>query len=231
MVIQTIHFNCKWMDLCLSTFIGTLIHCIVECPVLLFAGGSVAGKGTGPNLQHLVASSPCLSIALARTSKHTTTCHIMSHVSESIRIYQNLSSTTTTPQTKMIQNGQRQQQLPNIKQLNHCLPCVSALPLHFHSISTPFPLRFHSKSTLHSSSYLLLALQKFITRSTNICNLDSGSSCLCVSSCKHCSQSAASAVSATAACTVSALTFSDRNDVDELNFQGRTVKISSTGKH
>ena len=56
-------------------------------------------------------------------------------------------------------------------------------------------------------------------------------SCLCVSFCKHCSQSAASSGSATAACTVSALTFSDRNDVDELNFQGRTVKISSTGKH
>ena len=55
----------------------------------------------------------------------------------------------------------------------------------------------------------------------NICNLDSDSSCLCVSFCKHCSQSAAS-VSATAASTVSALTFSDGNDVGELNFQGHT---------
>ena len=55
----------------------------------------------------------------------------------------------------------------------------------------------------------------------NICNLDSDSSCLCVSFCKHCSQSAAS-VSATAACAVSALSLSDRNDVGELNFQGHT---------
>ena len=198
MVIQTIHFNCKWMDLCLSTFIGTLIHCIVECPVLLFAGGSVAGKGTGPNLQHLVASSPCLSIALARTSKHTTTCHIMSHVSESIRIYQNLSSTTTTPQTKMIQNGQRQQQLPNIKQLNHCLPCVSALPLHFHSISTPFPLQvhptflqlplaivtkvYHQKyQHLQSGFWLLLSLRLFLQALLAICSF-----CSFCYSCLYC---------------------------------------------
>ena len=56
----------------------------------------------------------------------------------------------------------------------------------------------------------------------NICNLDSDSSCLCVSFCKHCSQSAVSSVSAAAASTVSALNFSDRNHVGDLNFQGQT---------
>ena len=86
-----------------STIIGTLIQCTVECPLLLFAGGSVAGKGTGPNLQHLVAISPWLLIALARTSKQTTTCHVMSHLSESVRIYHQPHHQQQYDQTKITQ--------------------------------------------------------------------------------------------------------------------------------
>ena len=72
-----------------------------------------------------------------------------------------------------------------------------------------------------------------------MCNLDSGS-CLCVSFCRHCSQSAASSGSARAACTGSALTFSDRNDTREMNFPGHTetdsrnlqyAKTSSTARN
>ena len=81
-------------------------------------------------------------------------------------------------------------------------------------------MRFHSVSTLHSSSFSCSRYKTSPPERLNICNLDSDS-CLCVSFCKHCSQSAAS-VSATAASTVSALTFSDGNDVGELNFQGHT---------
>ena len=86
-----------------STIIGTLIQCTVKCPLLLFAGGSVAGKGTGPNLQHLVAISPWLLIALARTSKQTTTCHVMSHLSESVRIYHQPHHQQQYDQTKITQ--------------------------------------------------------------------------------------------------------------------------------
>ena len=86
-----------------STIIGTLIQCTVECPLLLCAGGSVAGKGTGPNLQHLVAISPWLLIALARTSKQTTTCHVMSHLSESVRIYHQPHHQQQYDQTKITQ--------------------------------------------------------------------------------------------------------------------------------
>ena len=52
------------------------------------------------------------------------------------------------------------------------------------------------------------------------------SSCLCVSFCKHCSQSAAFSASATAACTVSALTLGNRNDVGEMNLQDHTESDS-----
>ena len=83
-------------------------------------------------------------------------------------------------------------------QLHHCT----------HPFLTFLQLPLVSVTRLH---YSLLVQQ-----SPNICKLDSGSSCLCVSFCKHCSQSAASSGSATAACTVSALTFGDRNEVDEL---------------
>ena len=83
-------------------------------------------------------------------------------------------------------------------QLHHCT----------HPFLTFLQLPLVSVTRLH---YSLLVQQ-----SPNICKLDSGSSCLCVSFGKHCSQSAASSGSATAACTVSALTFSDRNEVDEL---------------
>ena len=58
------------------------------------------------------------------------------------------------------------------------------------------------------------------------------SSCCCISFCKHCSQSAASSASATAACMVSALTVGSRNDVDEMNFQGHTESDSrNMSKH
>ena len=83
-------------------------------------------------------------------------------------------------------------------QLHHCT----------HPFLTFLQLPLVSVTRLH---YSLLVQQ-----SPNICKLDSGSSCLCVSFCKHCSQFAVSSGSATAACTVSALTFSDRNEVDEL---------------
>ena len=82
-----------------------------ESPLLLFAEGSAAGKGTGSNLQHPVAISPWSLIALARTSKQTTTCHVMSHLSESIRICQNLSS--TTPPTAIGSNQNNKTDNPN----------------------------------------------------------------------------------------------------------------------
>ena len=83
--------------------------------------------------------------------------------------------------------------------------------------------RFHELRRITAFIPLLLPLaQGSETHYPKICNLDSDSSCLWIFFCKHCSQSAASSGSATAACTVSALTFSDRNDVGEWNFQGHT---------
>ena len=81
-------------------------------------------------------------------------------------------------------------------------------------------MRFHSFPPYLPPASSCQNYKTSTPESPNICNLDSDS-CLCVSFCKHCSQSAAS-VSATAASTVSALTFSDGNDVGELNFQGHT---------
>ena len=164
------------------------------------------------------ASCGQLSLLVDCSSADVQTHHDLSYHVTCVRIYQNLSESFINYNYTSNQNDTKRATPTTTTEYQTTEPLS---PMRFRS-STPFPLRFHSKSTLHSSSYLLLALQKFITRSTNICNLDSGSSCLCVSSCKHCSQSAASAVSATAACTVSALAFSDRNDVDELNFQGHT---------
>ena len=67
--IRAIHFpRSRWMDLCkhnhryIDTFWDT-----VECPRLLFAGGSVPAKGTGSNLQRPVAISPRSLTALVQT--------------------------------------------------------------------------------------------------------------------------------------------------------------------
>ena len=82
-----------------------------------------------------------------------------------------------------------------------------------HHCSHPRPTRSHPTFVHYKTS---------LPESPNICKLDSNSSCLCVSFCKDCSQSAASSASATAASTVSALTLGNRNDVGDLNFRGHT---------
>ena len=90
---------------------------------------------------------------------------------------------------------------------------------------TTAAISVHPVPTLHSCippATSCLHYKTSLPESPNICKLDSVSSCLCVSVCKHCSQSAASSLSATAASTVSALNFSERNKVGELNFQGHT---------
>ena len=82
---------------------------------------------------------------------------------------------------------------------------------------TTAPIRFHSFPPYLPPASSCQNYKTSTPESPNICNLDSDS-CLCVSFCKHCPQSAVSSGSATAA----SLTFSDGNDVGELNFQGHT---------
>ena len=134
------------------------------CPPVLFVEGSAAATGNGSNLQHLVAISPRSLAALVQTSKQTTTCHIMSCVSQSIRIYQNLSESIRIyrqwhyhqhDQNKRTKRTTPTTTLPNIKQLHHC--------------TYPFP--HPSTSTLHSSSFLL-AWQNFTAKKSQ--HLQSG---------------------------------------------------------
>ena len=110
---------------------------------------------TNPNKLQIRPNS-----AQSSTSRphHTaTTCHIMSRVSESIRIYQDLPSMTLPPTWSKQKNKETTPTttLPNIKQLHHC--------------TYPFP--HPSTSTLHSSSFLL-AWQNFTAKKSQ--HLQSG---------------------------------------------------------
>ena len=125
-----------------STIIGTLIQCTVKCPLLLFAGGSVAGKGTGPNLQHLVAISPRSLTALVRRSKNTTSRykdqqHEKQH-KQNPPYCHNLSHPSSTTPSHMIKPKK-------MKVLYH----VNRHMTHLHHCTHPFPPRSHP-TFLHS---------------------------------------------------------------------------------
>ena len=84
-----------------------------------------------------MAISPWSLIALARTSKQTTTCHVMSHVSESVRIYQNLSESV-----RIYHQPHHQQQYDQTKITQY--KTDNANNYQISNNCTTAPMRFHS---------------------------------------------------------------------------------------
>ena len=118
----------RWMDLCKHNhrYIDTFWD-NVECPLLLFAGGSVPGKGSGSNLQRPVAISPRSLTALVRRSKQTTSRykdqqHEKQH-KQNPPYCHNLSHPSSTTPSHMIKPKK-------MKVMYHVNPYETTAPLH-----------------------------------------------------------------------------------------------------